>query len=408
MRVLFAGTTGLSKSDAINKVLRKALSKTGKPSDPENVHSLKFIRHFDFEKELSKKFGFPLWTFFKSMYATEQVREWNGTFDSILQKIETEQTENVFLSLHTTFFSDSRFFSLVDQDLVKQFNPDLFVTFIDDSYAVWQRIVDKSETAEDPAKSYLRLRDIMAWRTVEILVTDMIAKNLGKKNYVVAVKHPTQMLFNMIFAPQIPFFYASFPISSTRKSPKLIKEVNDFREKMHSKYVVFDPLTIDEKIMQSLMRTRAKSKSGAKKQKSTSGLSGDFRWKFPPDFSMVGEETLKFPIQLKKNEVEEIAEDIDENVQYRDYRLISDSDALIAYRPWLGKSVHEGVRSELQFADAISKPSLMYFPQEDKEEERSAFGTNAIPYEHLDEFYVAIANFKPPEGVRNWRGFTHS
>ncbi|MGI0070103.1 MAG: hypothetical protein ACREAN_07600, partial [Nitrosopumilaceae archaeon] len=304
----------------------------------------------------------------------------------------------VFISLHSTFFYNSRFFTLLDQDLIKSFNPDFFVTFIDDSYAVWKRIVDKTETHKDFLRSYLRLRDILSWRTVEMLVTDLIAKNLQKKNYVLAVKHPVSTLFRMVFEPQTPFLYASYPISSTRNNAKLIKQINDFRNYLHSKYVVFDPLTIDEKILQIILPKKKKSRS----QNGITKLGSDLRWKFPEGFSMVGEDRLKYPIGLRTRELEEVRTDINESVKYRDFRLVSDADMLVAYRPYLGKEAHKGVKSELDFANFSGKPSWMYHPNEDQEADES-FGQGAIPYQDLNELYGEIEKFVPSE-KRIWGG----
>jgi hypothetical protein len=392
VRVIFAGTTGIRKHYAINKIVGKALTEAKQPTDPDNIHAREFIRYFDFESELEKKFKIPLWTFRTSLHFKEQHDMWKQTFNQILDDIDNNPSKHVFISLHTTFFNSSRFFSTLDHDAITRFKPELFINFIEDTYAVWQRIVTKTVTKEDPAKSYLRLRDIMVWRTVEILVTDMLAKTLSVKNYVVAIKHPLNMLFNLIFNPKILFVYASFPISKTRNEADRRKEIDGFRFKLHGNYVIFDPLTIDEKILQFI----------PKKGKRTI-LHKDRKWPIPAEFPLVGDDDLKFPISLNTQEVEEISQDIDDNVKFRDFRLISDVDALVAYRPYWGKVVHEGVKSEIDFATTTMKPSHLYFPKEDGETDKSPFKAGGVPYGQLEELYSALEKQTPSEN-RRWGG----
>lgn len=231
-------------------------------------------------------------------------------------------------------------------------------------------------------------------------MTDLIAKNLQKKNYMLAVKHPVSTLYKMVFQPSVPFLYTSYPISSTRNDPKLTRQVNDFRNYLHSKYVAFDPLTIDEKILQFIIPSKRKK---AALRNGVTKLEKSRRWRFPAGFSMIDEEKLRFPIELKTSELEEVKTDVNENVKYRDFRLISDADMLVAYRPFLGKATHTGVKSELDYASFSGKPSWMYFPKEDREEDESPFGGGAIPYDNLGELYSAIDKFSPSE-KRAWGG----
>ena len=49
----------------------------------------------------------------------------------------------------------------------------------------------------------LRLREILAWRTAEIAMADLLARNLYEMraipHYVVGLKHPAEMLYRLIF-----------------------------------------------------------------------------------------------------------------------------------------------------------------------------------------------------------------
>jgi adenylate kinase len=400
VRVILAGATGVRKDHLINKILGEVLKQKNLPLDPDNVNSRKYIRYFNLEKELEQKYKAPLWSFLTNLNEREQHDRWSGTFESIMTEIDRENPRHVLLSMHMTFFQSSRFFTLIDQTKLKLFRPDLFVTLVDDTYAVWQRIVSKSESQEDPGQNYLRLRDIMSWRTVEILVADLVATQLSNKNFILAVKHPVKTLFDLIFNPQKTLVYASFPISVTREDPIVQKEINSFRQHLHENYIALDPLTIDEKIIQFILR-EANKKGGA--DPSLYYLRKESRWAFPKGHSLVDDEDLPFPVKLKKDEIEEVDRDIEDNVRSRDIRLVSDVDALVGYRPYFGKHVHEGIKTEIDFATLISKPRFLYFPEDDVEEDPSAFKAKGVEYRKLDDLYSALAKFRPKE-IRSWGG----
>lgn len=395
VRVIFAGTTGVRKADAARQVAVRALKEAGQSLDPDNVNSRQFVRFYDFERELEKKYHLPLWTFLTSLNDADQRTKWHETFSAILHEIDKEKPQHVLLSMHITFFKNSRFFSLLGHELIKRFNPDLFVTFIDDLYAVWARIENKTKSGKDLGQSHLKLREILAWRTVEILVTDLIASNLNRSNYVVAIKHPVDMMFRLIFKPQSVFIYASFPITSTRIEKQRRDEIDDFRNRLHKEYTVFDPLTIDERILSFSLQKKGKRKAVIEQAD---------RWPIPTGFSMVGDDDLLFPIHLKSSEIEEVLTDIDENVKFRDYRLVKQCDVLVSYRPYYKQKIHEGVKSEIDFATNLMKERYLFFPKEDGEKNASPFKAGGIPYRSLEELYASLQKLQP-QSVRKWRGF---
>lgn len=375
-------------------VAKTSLSTAGESTDLRNIDSRKFILVFDFEDELRQKFNVPLWTFLTNYNDKAQRQMWDDTFDHIMQTVRKEKPKNVFIGFHATFFKSSRFFSVINQDKIAQFKPDLFVTLIDDTYAVWQRIVAKSASGQDKGKSYLRLRDILSWRAVELLVTDLISDRLTRRDYMVSVKHPSTMLFNLIFHPEKLFIYASYPISKTRFEPLKRKEIDDFRYKLHEDYVVFDPLTIDEKIM---------GFAASGKDEENIDLSADGRWPLKKELTMVCDDDLQFPLRLKRNEILEVEKDIDDYIEARDYRLVSQADALVAYRPYYGGESHRGINSEIMFATHTMKERYFYVPEEDEKQSKSPFKDKGVPYTNLEDMYKALRGIKP-EDKRPWKG----
>lgn len=253
------------------------------------------------------------------------------------EKEQKESPKHVFLALHNVLFRDAQFFSYVDWDLlVDEFNPTVFVTLIDDSFDVLRRIHE--EEAKNPTGSIFQLREIFAWRSSEIKATDQIARNLYVKpglltgpwrelltnpdsevwkkyrqelppppryifrdpvqSFVVAVKHPPQMLYRLLFKRGIFRIYTCFPISDTREHQEAIEEVNEFVAKLSEKFTVFNPVTIDEMILEkSLQKTEPESKD----------VSVDYglRWPLKNLTPMVYDENVN-PRSLQRWEIEDL------------------------------------------------------------------------------------------------------
>ena len=117
------------------------------------------------------------------------------TFDflSKLNRNITEQT--AFLSLDVTSL-----YTVIPHDLGLEalqywitthhsYIKDLFITFIDDVYDIWWRLRRRKEQFQP--SGVLRFRDVLAWRSIEIMMTDTLAAHLvpGRAipHYVIAV-----------------------------------------------------------------------------------------------------------------------------------------------------------------------------------------------------------------------------
>ncbi len=111
----------------------------------------------------------------------------------------------------------------------------------------------------------------------------------------------------------------------------------------------------------------------------------DDRWPIEHDPLLCGDIENLFPIEIRADEIDEVTEDIDNQIQNRDYRLISQCDAVAAYRPNLNGKVSTGVFSEMQYArDVAFKPCHMYFPDDDGDEESTPFKGRGISYRDID------------------------
>ena len=377
--------------------------KTREPtsSDLEHPKVRKIIAVYSVEDEIKKQVeSFP--EFLDSADERSQRILWEKSFQKILREVKVLKPKYSFLSMHATFFRRNRFFSLLDPDLIKSFKPDIFVTLIEDLFLIWRRVV-RREKEEAPTASYFRLRDIASWRSVEILITDLLSnfllqrakKEIKNTNYVVAVKHPLMMFYGLLFQPNILKVYSSFPITKPRSDPAERAPIDAFRMRLHEKYTVFDPLTIDEKIMEILLdkyypkdeKTKARSLNPSDELT----IAKTDRWPLPSGFSLVEDEQDDYPIVLNAMEVQEVVQDVHENIETRDFRLIDQVQCLAAWRPYYEHRTHEGVSGEINYArNNANIPRHLYFPAEDGNPEESPFAAKGVPHLDLSKLYEAL------------------
>lgn len=408
-KIIFTGQTGIRKKEAIENLALYVLGKEAPQLfknrapdrlDLENSKIRKIVATFEVEEEIKNRMG-SVPTFLDSSDEKSQKNAWKDSFQKIQNEIVSLKPKYAFVSMHATFFRRNRFFSLLDWDLIKDFNPDIFVTFIEEVFLIWRRVV-RRESEEAPTASYFRLRDIVSWRSVEILVTDLLSKFLSQEtkessltNYVVAVKHPAKMFYRLLFEPDISKVYASFPISKTRNDPTKREMIDAFRMALHDKYTVFDPLAIDEKVMEILLdKYFPKDKRAGLRSLSSSDeliFQRSDRWPLPVGFSLIEDDKEDYPITLNAMEVQEVVQDVDQNIESRDFRLIDQSRCLCAWRPYYEQYPHQGVAAEINYARHIAKISRhLYFPKEDGDPQTSPFAATGVFHSDLTKLYEAL------------------
>lgn len=390
MRFICTGTTGIDKQTAVEEF--KRFSEGKKDTD---------IKIISLDSFLKEKGGFDDITLFLNSYNWQaQKNAWEIAFRQILEEIEKDEPEITILCTHLVYFRNSRFLLPLNMNLVEKFDPDGFITLIDDIYLLKKRIQIRSETS--PFKTELRLRDLIAWRSIETNLTDMLCSHLSHKkpiiNYLISVKHPISTLYNLIFKPEKLKTYVAHPISSTRDKCELINEIEEFKSIMHENFTVFDPTTIDERLLTNSLQEQYpewKKMSKGELADSVVEIEMEKRWPIRHSPLLCQDVSGLFPINLPADEIVEVTQDIDNQIQNRDYRLISQSDALVAYRPHLGRKLSTGVFSEMQYArDVAFKPCHMYFPKEDGTEESTPFKGRGSVYVDIDSMIKNLLRHK--------------
>lgn len=390
--VIFAGTTGFEKSKYLEKLRNECLVRNGYKGSSSD--SSKFIKYIKFEDHLTKTSkSNNIQTFLKRHSAQQKFRFVEETFERISQELSKEKPNNVFFNIHLSYYSSSSFFPPFQKTLyesaVKSINDNriVVITLIDDIFVIWKYLLSK---IVDFPETDLRLREIVSWRSLEILQAESVARNLTSEDvpvddFLVAIRHPVDTFYNLIFRPNPIVGYLSYPITRTRTNPDYMKDINEFRAQAHkivsSKYgVLLDPTTIDELALQNALK-----RSGSNDEVV---LEESDRWALEPHPFI--DDSRLWPVKIPKSQVEEVQPDVTNNIRARDFKLIDTCQTVIAYRPLLG-GPSTGVKAELDYAVEEGKATLVYDP--DSKETQGGhhpFGQDIRAIRNKEEFLGKI------------------
>lgn len=249
---------------------------------------------------------------------------------------ESKEYNSIAVSMHATFRWKRGLISGTDFSLFSRLSPDVFITLIDDVHDVKWRL------DQEYAHLGYTYKDAMVWREEEILATSIFAKTFGKPHYLFARKHPVGTLYKLLFKPDLPKVYVSFPISAVVDKPEILSEIQGFKSELAEHFTVFDPYTISEK------RLAYKAQVARKAGKQSF------------DYDTEGGSTT---IQL--TEVESILKDIDDQIVARDLHLVEQSEIIVAFYPCFedGTPIHSGGRErETTHARDTTKRVFIIWP----------------------------------------------
>jgi adenylate kinase len=223
---------------------------------------------------------------------------------------------------------------------------------------------------------------------------DFLAHGTGVPHYVVAIKHPAEMVRRLIFEPARLRVYASFPISSTRNQNDSRELVDEFRRRLHESFTVFDPLMIDERILKlELDENDAAESDQAKPSHLDIHLSNRWRPWLTGDFEpMALPYDKNYPLRIPTDQIREAIEDIDRQIEARDFRLIDSVQSVAAFRPNFRGHYARGVNTELLYASqAAGIPvHLSWDDKEDGTYGDSPFGVVGTRHSSLEELLSAL------------------
>ncbi len=414
-KILFVGHTGLRK-----KTVLHTLATEIEQHCPEYRNLVKSYELEDYIKQAAGEDP----ALFPIMKSAAKMREvWVKGWELLTQTIKDENPRGCSLvSTHLIFYRHSRLVAPARLDLIAEWSPDTVVTLIDDVFAVRNRINFKGY--------HFMLRELYTWRMAEWLMADQVAWAIGTAsrtrdegspkhipNFLLSVKHPVHMLFRLLFRQNIPRVYASFPISSTRDNEEIKKEINDFRSRLHKLFTVFDPLTIDERIMNT-WATEATSKTIRFDFTTGPPKRWDCRINSEHDGGNYAPLLWDNDLQTAEIDVSEIQDlqericiegesDTDDQITFRDYRLIDQADYVVCYRPNYQNKYHGGVDAEISYANDTTRP-VYAFLSNDSRPGRPLKGRIDHTYRDKATFWRAMEQLKqkgPDLDLRKGRVF---
>lgn len=323
MRVVLTGISGLGKEEVLRKI--RAISKDQRLADPDvKLDCIGNIDlSFDLEHEMCNngKIGTPNYL---DITENELLRAKNRTLDRLLG--ESEGKTNVILAMHAVYYRRNSLFSVLDWTKLKEFEPEIFITLIDDVYSIKDRI--KNNPNAGPVE-FIPLKDILWWREVEFLLTREIARNISKTNiphYLVALSQAPTIIFQLMFETGKKKVYASYPVTMAKDDSGLSDETSAFLKQLKKHFIVFDPMAIKEKLLQDALIENLSSPH-------------------PEPYIQISGKDKK-PQNYEINDILSIISDINGQIVSRDERLIMQSDIVIGYRP----TGSPGVQHELRYA----------------------------------------------------------
>jgi len=386
VRALVLGQTGVEKKSYIDALVAYARVKRGLPTDDSDRFARGYVRAYHIEEAIKAYTGNPtIQPFLDRVDAPGRRATWRQVVsEQILDPLKDEPSDHAILSMHAFFYRNNHFFTPIDWSSLKVFNPTAILTLIDDCYDVVARVNVVREKKGPTTQSNISLGEALLWRSVEMSAADLIANSFGVPHYVLAVKQPIETGYRLLFMPNRLRIYASYPVSSTREKPTRVAEINENRKVLHHKYAVFDPVSIDE------YRAIPPRKKGGKWKHLA-------RWPIEPIVPCVVAAQDYAPRVW--GQLQRLESLISSQIEERDYRLIDQSEVVVAYRPFWGGAEYpsQGVEKEIFHAVMTNKQVYYYDPPEDRSDRKKRpfkVIEHGIRCETKDKLYSELARFQ--------------
>src|SRR5271156_893616 len=158
-----------------------------------------------------------------------------------------DQHEHVLINTHATFRWRHGLFAAFDFDQLKTFNPDIYITILDNAESVHQRLVRDHDIDHT-------LKDIMVWREEELLATEILANITRGYGHFFMISRgrnvpTTQTIYRLMFEREKKKVYVSFPMSHVMDLPDTLAEIDRFRATLAEHFITFDPGDVDEFVL---------------------------------------------------------------------------------------------------------------------------------------------------------------
>ena len=381
--IFLTGQYGTSHREVCDGLCRVATEKLGHHSRMQPI-----AKPYSVEEHIWRIAGSSE-AFFELPNDSERDEVWRDAFSRVKAEIERDDPIFAFVSLHAVYLWKKRFFSSVDWDGLLTIEPNVIVTLVDDIYDTCCRIRQQQVAHGVVEGGGYTLQEILSWRLREVHTSVLIAKHVrvnpewfpslegylehhdrdvrgidrremrmvfGRPldHYVISVKQNISDLYRLLFERKTLRVYSSYPISAPRQKPDadFFESLREWRDTLHQRFVVFDPVAIDE------------ARFVFEKGSTTVRVLGA-RLAYGIGEPMVSAPTDDTPT-WSAADLSAIAEAVIQQVGERDYKLVSQADVVLMWRPLYDRQTHGGVDSEGVFAAAKRIPVHSYHPASDR------------------------------------------
>lgn len=421
-RVLLAGHTGTEKKTVALK-LKEYLPKLC----PDWKNRIKVVH---LEKCIEESGGGDTRLFAGVRNSRIQRERWLQGWSIAEKKFEDFGARCEILLIHLSFATRDNRFCPTDLATLAKWKPNVIFTLIDDVYSVKRRIQLNRYT--------FSLSQLYGWRTTEQMLADQVGVLTGTlmedpdkarhsalcESLLLAVKTTLLTAVRLIANVNFRRCYASYPISSTRGDIGRKEEINRFRMRLNKTMPTFDPVTIEEK---ALLNYYTLSSEPIRYDPNAGPLGHEQeevykRWDarlsqdeelapmvWEPDIvkNASGKEQPFFPVPIDRSEIEELMlpeegegyTTVDDHIEFRDIRLIAQSDLVVCYRPYIDGRITGGVNTEIENANMLQK-EVVAFVGKDKLKGKSLRAHINKTFKKEDEFWGYLEEIaKDPVGT---------
>ncbi len=248
---LVTGQTGVNHSEVLSK-----LTTFANDNRPKWIHANAnpLIKVYDIDNYIRQAIGRDEIALRESEDPIAKREALGAGYNLAIKQAVEDNPVIAVISLHMLWYRNEDFICPLKFEIVEKadLRPLGIITLIDDLHDIWYRVrnLRPSQSGTAGIRVNFSLQEFAIWRNLEIHLSERLADIIFGSSrgfhYVWAVKHPVGTLWKLMTQPQYLIIYSAFPITSTRDDPKAIHEIDSFRKLIYDRFIVFDPLTIDE------------------------------------------------------------------------------------------------------------------------------------------------------------------
>ena len=154
-------------------------------------------------------------------------------------KDEEKKNDHLIIGGHAVFYWKKNFINAFNWECLKDLNPDMFVTLIENS----ERIRKSMAKSRQWGSQEMTIEEILSWQGVEVNTTSGWSQLLKKQHFVLPRAESKGLLYKLMFT-NAELVYASFPMSFL-KSEADRKKIDDFIIRLKEYFAVLNPRSIE-------------------------------------------------------------------------------------------------------------------------------------------------------------------